>query len=253
MAQACVFCGSRADSQEHIVPKWALELLADPRGFRATMFGTPGDYRQYERVLPETTVGGVCQRNCNGGWMSQLETDAQPVLTSMILGQVRTLSAEDQTLIARWAFKTALMVALRYKQSHIPRDHYHWFYERQIPPSGVWITLASYDGTRFVNWLFEGKHFAVNRDDQSRRVPMYLTTITIRHLVLQVWGSGDYDQTGDMPPRPTRPARPFVVRVWPIKHPMRRWPPFADMTDDLLLEFITGVIPGNPLAWLHDV
>jgi hypothetical protein len=49
----------------------------------------------------------VCKA-CNAGWMERLETDSRPVLTPMITGNDRALSAADQFVAATWATKTML-------------------------------------------------------------------------------------------------------------------------------------------------
>jgi hypothetical protein len=45
------------------------------------------------------TVGDVC-RQCNSGWLSELEAAVKPLLTPMIRGDRQTLGPEDQRIVA---------------------------------------------------------------------------------------------------------------------------------------------------------
>lgn len=46
---------------------------------------------------------------CNHGWMSELESRAQPLLTRIFNGSTTTLTPAHQLLLATWATKTAIV------------------------------------------------------------------------------------------------------------------------------------------------
>jgi hypothetical protein len=69
--------------------------------------------QQHTRVeikLDSFRLREVCE-SCNNGWMSQLETDAQPVILDLIRSQrnLSTLNAEERSILAAWAGKTAVI------------------------------------------------------------------------------------------------------------------------------------------------
>lgn len=150
----CVFCGGQPLTREHVWPQWIISTIREHVG--------PGPIRvarlsdaPYEVPELDVAVRAVCAA-CNNGWMSSLETAVRPALEPMILGRFPVhLTPTTQALLARWAFKTALMVDL-YKPPSA-RDYsareYHMLRDRNLfsvatrssdPIVMVWT--AAYDG-----------------------------------------------------------------------------------------------------------
>jgi hypothetical protein len=78
--------------------------------------------------------------------MSKFEQDAAPVLKPLlsathILGV--SLNADQAGILARWAFKTAIVrnLGTNYRQL-VPRDHFSALHETQLPPDCVFVDLA---------------------------------------------------------------------------------------------------------------
>lgn len=136
MAGECVFC--RLDltgvaAEEHIFPKWLLAHLGIPKTDR--MFQGSGD----EATLDADDVDGrihgtwrfvegrVCQK-CNNGWLSDLERDTRPGLEVLMTnaGRLVALTPPQRLLLARWAAKTAFLVA-----NVSP-------FQRPVPPGHLW-------------------------------------------------------------------------------------------------------------------
>lgn len=89
--------------------------------------------------------------NCNSGWMSNLERETIPILEPMILFEDfrRTigLSPRDQAILARWAYKTTLVLDFAFpdQPTWIPTSWYADFYRRRWPPNrGVVIWVTTY-------------------------------------------------------------------------------------------------------------
>jgi hypothetical protein len=122
-ARRCAFCGRRADSSEHAWPDWLLSLLGRGPKYRYDVERRLDDRAPLKwsgsRVL---TVKRVC-RSCNNGWMSDLETQAQPILTRLVRGD-RPLSLDpaQQATIAAWCRKTAMVF-----DCTRPREPYYRF------------------------------------------------------------------------------------------------------------------------------
>ena len=111
----CVFCDSELSNQnrsvEHIIPQWLLDEL-DIRKVRiepSHMSIEKGLVSKRKHTLENLKAGHVC-RQCNNGWMSSLECEAQPVLIDLINTDRVTFDLSDQErfVLARWTLKTAL-------------------------------------------------------------------------------------------------------------------------------------------------
>jgi hypothetical protein len=107
MARACIFCGSRENlNREDLWPKWLVEAVVQDRP------------SEIERIFgPDSTAhvyGGkwvkgrcVCEQ-CNGGWMSDLESKLKPILAPLIFDSSSVLDYVQQSGIAIWTLKTAM-------------------------------------------------------------------------------------------------------------------------------------------------
>ena len=125
----CVFCGTVGSlSDEHVVPKWvrkALQIREPVREFSGAAY--VGAAETLAIVFHEVCV------SCNTGWMESLERDACPVLGPLLLGVApgtsRVLDPDQQAILATWAVKTSLLLAL----SKFRGQDYGW-----IPASTLW-------------------------------------------------------------------------------------------------------------------
>lgn len=111
----CLFCGRPGSSREHIIAKWiGRTLKPDP------IPGTVIRFR-HEFANPEAGIGlreksaanpayytrAFC-RNCNTGWMAELENAVKPVLEPMLKGQRRLVTSVAAHTLSFWASKTIL-------------------------------------------------------------------------------------------------------------------------------------------------
>lgn len=143
----CPFCdrpwGQRVRrSKEHVLPQWLRKHTPGlPAGSttHATGLGLSLDGRAYEPVEPitihrkatvlTTFTRSVCE-TCNNGWMSALETAAEPVFMSLVAASQHppavAMDRDRATILARWAHKTALTHELaNQRNSHAPRRIIH--------------------------------------------------------------------------------------------------------------------------------
>lgn len=167
----CVFCGSDAAlTREHVFGKWVaktgldlspLEHHAGPLNALPRHLGNQPPYRQ--------EVRDVCGA-CNNGWMSRLESAAQPVLTPLILGDSGAIAVGDQPMIAMWAQKTALTAMLL--SSKEQRDNGYG-----LAPSEY---RALYDNRESVSPL-SGSQFWVGRfEGDGAFAAVRVTPLTVR-------------------------------------------------------------------------
>jgi hypothetical protein len=121
--KTCSFCeaaltnASRAN--EHVIPEWLLNLLEIKRDERH--IGSrklPGGELVAEREFGARDIkyGLVC-KGCNSGWLSRLETATKQIFLRLFVMGPLSLAQEDCALLAFWAYKTAVLLALTADES----------------------------------------------------------------------------------------------------------------------------------------
>lgn len=203
---------------------------------------TPAGRTITSKVI-EITVDTVCA-TCNGGWMSDLEARAAPLLRPMLRGQTQGLSIEQQILLARWATKTSMTL-----DQTTPAADRIWSEARcrelmdgALPPPGTGAQLGRYVG--------EGTFLAFGHNDLYRRpIPVgtrpgppdgFRTAIRIHELVAEVnWTS---DANLDL--RPVQiAARDLLLPIWPTDLAPAAWPPRVAMSNATWESFIAPDLP----------
>ncbi len=160
MPDTCVFC--RRDlvgtaAEEHVFPQWLLNHLSVPRSDQ--MFQGVGSMAMLDADETEGRVHGtwrfvegrVC-RTCNNGWLSQLEEDARPVLQELMegAGTIVASTPTQRRIIARWAAKTAFLVANVSPFNHpVPAGHL-WALDEggDLPPGVAVYAGQAHTGTK---------------------------------------------------------------------------------------------------------
>ena len=152
--RACIFCGGTPVTKEHLVPRWVTGILKrDPRGFPRLMMiqRTTGSGRSHEWSGGDdinATAKCVC-RQCNHGWMANLEESALPLLQKMMMGRIVRLDTHGQSLVAKWLALRALV--FRYFAEPIAEPEREWldyFYEHQLPPPTCYQWITAYNGQK---------------------------------------------------------------------------------------------------------
>jgi hypothetical protein len=108
-AGGCIFCGGARLTKEHVFPRWLVTTLtADVVGpnvtserTRRSAAGSTSTQRWAAVDVASYTVRVVCA-TCNNGWMSDIETRAQAVLSPMVAGERTILSPAAQMDVAAW-------------------------------------------------------------------------------------------------------------------------------------------------------
>jgi hypothetical protein len=238
----CVFCGWEGTlTKEHAWPSWIREVLPAGRvkghSQQHRVAATTGEVTAITPVLREKAanrkVQVVCQRECNGGWMSALENTAKPLLVPMILGETPHLSAEDRTTISFWVAKTAMMLQLIHPMTirAIPAAHYRYVYEqRQAPQSmRVWLSAASdhfYRTAHYTRGYRLPSAFPPSlRPLRDEPIPpnAYTSVMVIGRLVMSLVGWTIPE--GDFTVRPNDRWAPARRCVWPPRPTGWAWPP----------------------------
>ncbi len=251
MPFTCAFCGStkRPRGKEHVFADWLSTIGLDESPVEYHVGRLNRVARRWTSSPFTATVGAVCD-DCNHGWMSQLEGDAKPVLTPLILGEARELSADDQRLIAVWAFKTALVAMLsssdeeRAQGYGVPSEEYTALYANRehpepLPHSQFWIGYYAGrrpPGTIRVVPLVIGLENIPEPDMPAA----YLVTIAIGKLLVQGVRFTAPSLYVDLATELEVPG------IWPTQGAVP-WPPDARVDD----EAFEPMLDGKALRVLH--
>src|ERR1035437_3403691 len=102
-------------AKEHVIPEWLLKVLdvQYEQLIQAIAAGSEEQIQKERRFTFDSfQEGRVCEL-CNGGWMSDLEGQAKPLLVPLMKGEMglSSLSDSESVLVARWAAKTAIVLS----------------------------------------------------------------------------------------------------------------------------------------------
>jgi hypothetical protein len=228
----CAFCGSTDVSEEHVWPKWFSRALADHGGFvMPTPYGP--------RPKPSLEIKAPVCNLCNNRWLSVLETDVSPVLRPMVRGEERTLSPDEQRLLATWAVKTAFMLDLHTGIPVIPTGFYYDLRRRRSPLSSNVVWVGAYSGSRWAAWVSHtGLYLGITPDKPPNA---FVTTFTAFRVVFQVFG---HFTKGGASLNDSRALAGALAPIWPPTDRAVDWPlqrlAFNDTSLVRLASSITG-------------
>ena len=157
--KACEFCGSSGPmSDEHLWGKWMVESNFIPvSGLKSyIVLATAGDspfggepaYSLRRQSGPPTSRRHpvVC-RDCNSGWMSQLEEQVKPFLGPMMQGIETRLDERAQKLLARWIDKTIMIYEFESPDAMTTSPwQREQFVERDAPSEPTHVFIGRYSG-----------------------------------------------------------------------------------------------------------
>lgn len=236
----CMFCREKASTREDAWPLWLMKRFPVSSTARIDAERSGRNLGKWSTAKPKLQVKRLC-RSCNNGWMSRLENEAKPALVSILDDEPKELDASDQTTLARWAVKTAMV--LDAVDSNRP-----WFYsedERQLmrvalalpKRTSVWIAKC----VDQPNVYSAAKDLWTTPGDDG--IHAFATTMAFGSLALQVVSirtpaaipeniavtydvrEGLWDQT--------------LVQVWPTSQNSRAWPPCYGLASECGLDALT--------------
>jgi len=91
-----------------------------------------------------TKVRVVC-RPCNNGWMSRLESDAKPALTSLLDGTPITLNLSQQAIVTHWVVMKLMVSEWINRKIMFSGGERFAFKDRRELPHPLGITLLMHD------------------------------------------------------------------------------------------------------------
>lgn len=193
----CLFCGSPANSREHVFAEWLSKRMA----IRNLAFGT-ATFTETTGITKRTAMKAehfktkqVC-KSCNEGWMSALEVWFQKRLGYMIepnwphlsIDMIQCLRDEGESLI-RWMIKTAVVFeqVIPERPYQVVPDNVRVMAKEGVTTKDYVLTLAKISAPGFTAHLAKGfpvwnggvlYPFLVHRDGFTFAV--YLNHLAIR-------------------------------------------------------------------------
>jgi hypothetical protein len=185
--RSCVFCGAPETSNEHVFPQWLLDVIPGTGPITHTWDAPEGsDSKSHTWTSEVLTFKAkvVCQRRCNGGWMSRLERCVRPFLEPMIRGNRSTIYPDGSKVIAHWGLKTAMMIDFAQERQHrcVPGSDYPALYEAKavLPDTFVWIGACDFGAGA----LARPRTLDLNHGDGQ--TTGFGVTLGVGHLVIEI-------------------------------------------------------------------
>jgi hypothetical protein len=113
----CVFCGKMGKfDPEHWIPQWLWKAV---RRISSGPVRHQVGNRTWIKKEFDFAVKHVCG-DCNGRWMSDIETRARDAVLSLVLGDGPPETEREQQNLATWCFLKALSVEIGRPGEHVP-------------------------------------------------------------------------------------------------------------------------------------
>ena len=228
-APTCIFCDNPAGTVEYAWPEWLCRFLTEwsdgwneRRGF---------DVAVIERLRREVglEIDGICS-SCSRGWMQRLDDKVSPFLKSMIAGDPTPLSPARQTLLARWAAKTAAVME-RGCDSPIRTPRFGCEHLRRVGVHpGTQVLIGRYDGDLQV---FTHERDLFTRTSSGARHYLSQSTFVMGKLLIQVFA----DPWRTSVPELGDDAADQLLALVPARDQTLNWPPEFSI-DDADYEFV---------------
>ena len=222
----CIFCGSGDLSKEHFWPEWASDLLPESGGhkiMRAIGAGPLTTHRERQGGAKTIKLRVVC-RNCNHGWMNDLEVAARPFLTPLIVGKPVLLTVQHQRSLAEWiALKVILLEQSNKSQVVVTQVERTAFYESRTIPANMRVRLAICgEGgwrtatVRMSNWISPLSRFTGVKSGMNIQVSTIGAGDLLIHASVCNAPGFDIDEVV--------PVNKRIYRLWPLSGDELNWP-----------------------------
>jgi hypothetical protein len=196
----CILCHSVLSgkkSNEHIFPQWVLEYFNIRKEKISPSHWSIKNNKfvsSREHNLDNFLAGSVCG-DCNNKWMSDLENSAKENIIQLSEDRkgVIDLDEQERFILARWSFKTALMLNWGSNYfKNIPQDHYSYLYNNNNSlPERVAVVAQQHHYNRPFYWLQSSTWELLGNSFNDVRLEelenrSYKIGIQLKHLLLLV-------------------------------------------------------------------
>lgn len=262
----CIFCqsplsgryehgklrGQKRKTNEHIFPQWLQQYLSlEKQPLKIQILESD----KSRELVYDSFLTPIC-RECNQGWLSDLESKAKPVLQPLIDGtQQDNISLENRRILSLWLLKTAIVLNAaslrRQEEPLVPAEHYHFLYEQRCIPEGVVISIAPCYGETDLTFI-QGKAWSSPPGEilppeeilTAYFEKSYTIAICLGHLAWRVLYWTKWPNEYGLPPGYDEWLAGIIRTVHPMNLTEIPWPP-ADSIDSLQLLFESLTIKSN--------
>jgi hypothetical protein len=238
--RTCIFCNKPVNSKEDAWPLWLVRKFGNSEegiveGQRGQQI--PHSWRAGKFLL---RTGNVC-KNCNNGWMSDLENRVKPIIERFFLGQGVSLDPSDQATLAGWICKNAMVYeTLRHnspcfftsQERKLFRESFH------LPPhTSIWIAKV----VEFTGLFCTASDLNGIVIGSLNKVKGHATTMAFGPLVGQILNvrlSKSFNQTlTGSESLHVNPLDQTITQIWPVIANMVSWPNKFGLNGELGLDF----------------
>lgn len=237
----CIFCGMSPTTDEHVFSRWTHKyMLPRKPGKAKSHIGAQhvdrvvGADLKLPGAIRDWQVKCVCGL-CNNGWMSRLDTAAEPLMKPLILSEGTRLFERDCQTIATWAVLKSMIVHNKWVH-HTRRK----FLKRaMMPPKdwGVWI--ANYQRQAWEGeWLSWPVSVRADAEKSAKRPSAYNAHVTIqmiKNLYIHVTNLPYEDFATKFRFKRPDGSSLGVIRIWPFDGPSIVWPQKPLLDDDAMM------------------
>lgn len=226
----CIFCGDIANDREHLLPQWLQRIL--PSDEPVVHFRETGgiEMPQWERKPFREKAKFVC-KTCNQGWMSELESEAKPILTPAITRDQLPYAFDllGQWIAARWAVKTIYVMQASLPLA--PPIHPTLLMLNFKPPPQVTVWIGSHARARDdpINSCYLQKPLAMSGDEGGAMKSIdfgymsFLAVGGISFLVVE----HRFDSYVECVLGAEHPFSDMFIKLWPRSRSVLGWPPYV--------------------------
>jgi hypothetical protein len=260
-------------SREHLWSDWMDKANLLPRGGEHFEFRNlvRGGSRVAVRVFTRVRQGAastkkikvVC-RECNVGWMSEIEEAIKPILTPLITGSSTVLTATMQAQIMEWIALKILVADKNSFERHAAdpiytQDVRDAFRQRRAIPDGITVWIAAQAAVKWVTGFHRHASTLGVTDTLPPPPPPY--PATLKNVQVVTWGIGkllihlsavsDRKLDGRFALFEEGP----LLRLWPRLTDIIVWPPPYFVTDpfiDSLSEAMEGFLTSGLVILPQD-
>jgi hypothetical protein len=237
--RTCIFCDSPVNSKEDAWPLWLIRRLGNSeKGIVEGQRGrqAPRSWRAGKYPL---RTGNVC-KNCNNGWMSDLENRVRPIMERFFLDQKVSLDQHDQATLAIWTCKNAMVYeTLRHKSAWFftSQEHESFRESFHLPlHTSIWIAKS----VEFTGLFCTASDLNGTATESLDQVKAYVNTMAFGPIAIQILNAKmskpihqNVTISGNLQPGPLDQT---TIQIWPVNTNMVSWPNEVGLNGELGLD-----------------
>ena len=218
MARACVYCGDPVGDPEHAWPKWLQRWINPDAGEVRIQHGTGGPVRG-GRGWNTTIVKRLCTP-CNRWSGTRFEDTTAPVFKLLDSGTLMTVGVPQQLTLARWVYKTMLMLECAgVGGPPVAPAEFQRFRRAAKPPANCSIAI----GVSAHRALAFHRELMPNRDPNGEEIPGgYTAVVVASHILFHIIGDTAATRVHE---RRAPALASLLMPIWPRSDAEFNWPP----------------------------